>query len=34
MEAQPEVWGQHLPRYITELQFRYDARLTRAFSER
>jgi hypothetical protein len=26
--------GKHRPLYIAELQFRYDARLTRAFSER
>jgi hypothetical protein len=27
------VWGKHLPIYIAELQFRYDARLTWAFLE-
>jgi hypothetical protein len=28
------IWGKHLPLYISELQFRYDARLTRHISER
>jgi hypothetical protein len=28
------VWGKYHTLYIAELQFRYDARLTRTFSER
>jgi hypothetical protein len=33
MAAQRGVWGQYLPFYIPELQFRYGAHLTRTFSE-